>query len=452
MAIRNLTAKDVERAKPGATFTRLRDGNVRGLHLAITPAGTKTWALSYTSPETGRRRYYQLGGLADSKEEETENQLTLAGARAKARTVRDLIENEGIDPIEQDRRDDEAARQAEIDAGTGTVEQLFKLYRDDLNGQGKQGDKYFAIYEGHVRDVIGHLKAREVTKDDVETIIGAVAARHPVQANRVRSVMLAAFNFGLKRYTSAHHPYRLKVAKGELPDFALQYNPVAATIRNPGCEQPRKRNLSKDEVRLLWHSVGVDALSADLAIAVKLLLYTGQRVLEVLQAEWSEFDLDDKLWVIPAERRKSRHKVTVDHVVPLTSTQVKLLKELKGITNHDRWLFPHKDGEKPRGPDAMSQAIYRFCRPGPESQRAGFEPFVAKDLRRTWKTLAGSIGLSLEIRNRIQGHAFSDIGSVHYDQWDYLPEKRRAMSKYARWLDQLVSGETATVVELEASR
>jgi integrase len=441
MAASNLTDKTVLAAKPGKFVTRLYDKKETGLILTITPAGSKSWALGFTSPETRKRRFYKLGDYPG---------VGLAKARKLARDARDLLDR-SIDPIEEDLRVENAERQAEIEANTGTVKQMFKLYCAELDRQGKYGDKYLAIYRNHIKDVIGHMKAREVTKDDVEEIIETVAASHPVQANRVRSVMLAAFNFGLKGYTSPHNPYRAKVRSGELPDFALQYNPVAATERNKSVEGARKRHLSKDEVKRLWNSIGVDALSSDLAIAVKLLLLTGQRVLEVLKAEWGEFDLDDKVWVIPAGRRKSRHKVDVDHVVPLTDIHVELLEELRGITGHDVYLFPHKDGEKPRGADSLSQAIYRYCRPGEESKRKPFEPFVPKDLRRTWKTLAGSIGLSLDIRNRVQGHAFSDIGSRHYDQWDYMDEKREAVGVYSAWLERLVtSKKTDNVVELSA--
>ncbi len=181
-------------------------------------------------------------------------------------------------------------------------------------------------------------------------------------------------------------------------------------------------------------------MSADLAVALKLLLATGQRVEEVLHAEWSEFDEEEKLWTIPGARRKTRGKVSEPHIVPLTDFHIKLLDELRQYTGDSRYLFPHKDGLKPRGADSLSQAVHRFCRPGEQSTRKPFPPFVPKDIRRTWKTLAGSIGISLELRNRIQGHALRDVGSVHYDRWDYLEEKRRAMESWCAWLDELVTG------------
>jgi hypothetical protein len=55
-------------------------------------------------------------------------------------------------------------------------------------------------------------------------------------------------------------------------------------------------------------------------------------------------------------------------------------------------------------------------------------------LRRTWKTLAGGVGLSLEVRNRVQGHALQDVGSRHYDRHSYLEEKRAAMLQWERAL------------------
>jgi len=64
--------------------------------------------------------------------------------------------------------------------------------------------------------------------------------------------------------------------------------------------------------------------------------------------------------------------------------------------------------------------------------------FSPRDLRRTFKTLGGTFGLSLEMRNRIQGHAMTDVGSVFYDRHDYLIEKREAMEKWCHNLSALL--------------
>lgn len=68
------------------------------------------------------------------------------------------------------------------------------------------------------------------------------------------------------------------------------------------------------------------------------------------------------------------------------------------------------------------------------ARRLGWPPLQARDLRRTWKTLAGEAGLTLDIRNRVQGHALQDVGSRHYDRHSYLPEKRAALLHWERTL------------------
>ena len=132
----------------------------------------------------------------------------------------------------------------------------------------------------------------------------------------------------------------------------------------------------------------------------------------------NKFELKELLRAIFAERRKSRHEATEPHIVPLTEFHLKMLQKVRGVTEHLEWLFPHKNRQQPRKPDALYQATYRFCRSNV------IEPFALRDCRRTFKSLAGSIGIDLELRNRLQGHAMPDVGSVHYDRWSYLPEKR----------------------------
>lgn len=70
----------------------------------------------------------------------------------------------------------------------------------------------------------------------------------------------------------------------------------------------------------------------------------------------------------------------------------------------------------------------------------GVIPFATnRDLRRTWKTLAGKVGISKEIRDRIQNHALQDVSSKNYDRWSYLPEKRAAMAKWDRYVRGLLA-------------
>lgn len=62
-----------------------------------------------------------------------------------------------------------------------------------------------------------------------------------------------------------------------------------------------------------------------------------------------------------------------------------------------------------------------------------------RDLRRTWKTRAGKAGLSEEIRYRLQNHTLQDVSSKSYDRWNYMPEKRAAMTRWDKFVRELLA-------------
>ena len=86
----SLTDKAIRDAKPRATVYRLRDGNVvcRGFGVTVAPSGSKSFFLSYTSPEDGKRKQVALGQFP---------RVTLREARLKAAEVRAKVD-EGTDP------------------------------------------------------------------------------------------------------------------------------------------------------------------------------------------------------------------------------------------------------------------------------------------------------------------------------------------------------------------
>lgn len=92
-------------------------------------------------------------------------------------------------------------------------------------------------------------------------------------------------------------------------------------------------------------------------IATKLLMITGVRTIELRAALWSEFDLDNAIWEIPAERMKMRRS----HLVPLSTQALDLLNELKIMTGNYRYVFPGRnDPNKPMSEASINQVIKRI--------------------------------------------------------------------------------------------
>jgi integrase len=409
-----LTDRSIRNAKPRASVYRLRDGNsiTKGFGVTIAPAGSKTFFMGYTAPTTGKRTQINLGRYPGT---------SLKKAREKAHTFREALAV-GIDPKKQVVA--EQLREREL-AARPSVEALFDAYIGDLEMDDKRSaPEVRRIFNKHIKDFIGDTVAADVTTDDILDVLTPIVQRGSlVHADNVRAYLRAAFEFGLHAETTTRW-------RGRVPRFDLAHNPVANTKKAVRRKPVGRRALSADEVKQVWRGRGISLPSH---LTLKLLISTGQRVEEVLQAHWREFDLTEKLWTIPAERRKNRHDVTEPHIVPLTGFHLELLGQVRKATDHADWLFPHKDRLQPRKADALYQAVHRFC------PANGIEPFAPRDCRRTFKTLAGSIGIDLELRNRLQGHAMTDVGSVHYDRWGYLPEKRRAMETWTTWLDQALS-------------
>lgn len=69
-----------------------------------------------------------------------------------------------------------------------------------------------------------------------------------------------------------------------------------------------------------------------------------------------------------------------------------------------------------------------------------------RDLRRTWKTLAGKAGVPKEIRDRLQNHALQDVSSKNYDRWTYMPEKRAGMELWNKFVTSILRRPRLTAV------
>ena len=234
----------------------------------------------------------------------------------------------------------------------------------------------------------------------------------------------------------------------------MTFNPASAVERLDESRKRRanERTLTAEEVTRLWNEVGNTAMELQLATALKFLFSTGQRVEEVVEAKWSEFDLDGGEWCIPAERRKTRAKVkhAEPHIVPLEPFHIELLKAAKKFSGRSRYVFPSEvNPEEPRTSNALYQAVRWYCRPQGDSKREPFPLFSPRDCRRTFKTLAGEAGVSKEVRDRLQGHSLTDLSSANYDRYSYMPEKREGMQIWMRYLTAIIDGApTDNVVEL----
>lgn len=154
-------------------------------------------------------------------------------------------------------------------------------------------------------------------------------------------------------------------------------------------------------------------------------MLTGQRVEEVVTLHKDQYVREEKIidW--------SRTKNGRPHAIPLGGLAVDLLDSI--TPNEHGWFFPAAmDPSKPVSHGSLYASTWRL-------REEGLIPHASnRDMRRTWKTLAGKAGLSKEIRNRIQNHALQDVSSKNYDRYNYMAEKRAAMEQWDRFVIELL--------------
>jgi len=306
------------------------------------------------------------------------------------------------------------------DARSGTVGDLFEGYVASLKSAGKPSWKETEKGLNKVAKTLGPNRlAREIEPEELVELIRPIYERGArSMADHVRGYLHAAYSWGMK----SEHDYRSSCPRR----FRIPFNPASGIPTEP--KVLGTRWLDEDEFVQLyrWLDCPDTPVHPSYPRAVQLIMLTGQRVEETSSLHVDQWDAKERIidW--------SKTKNLQPHAVPLPSLAAELIASIK--PSAAGWFFPSaKDPSKP----VSHATLYSFTW---RQRDRGVIPFATnRDLRRTWKTLAGRAGISKEIRDRIQNHALQDVSSKSYDRWSYMPEKRSAMAKWDRYVRALLA-------------
>jgi integrase len=375
--------------------------------------GSGTWRVHYDVRQGGRRRRRKLVvGDHASK---------LHGVRSAWLGALKALD-EGRDP-ENERRTERAAR-GERDA------RLFDHLCDDFLAfkvqEGKrtvdEDTRMLAVY---VRPFVGAMPAAEVDENHIEAILEPIKARRSLaQATAVLVLLKTIFNYARKSP-------RWKRA-------GVRANPAADIVR-PSKTKARTRRLSDEEIRSFWLEVDQARVEPATALGLKLALVLGRRTNELVQAVWSEFDLDraEPRWTIPVERTKNKR---AEVVIPLSDLALQLLCELRKLAGRSSCVFPSSKGaDRPCNEGLLRRALSRMLDDG-LLQCPRFSPH---DFRRT---MAQRMEDELDVAPHVVAAALGQIdGTVrgkHYSQAKRLRQLRAAFAAYELHLLRIVEGAT----------
>jgi integrase len=418
-----LTAKQVEALRGTGKHQKLSDGG--GLYLHVSKGGTKSWVYNYQL--RGRRRELGLGGFPH---------ISLSRARKARDDVRDLVKA-GIDPKDakdEARRAQEAAAEAKR-AQTQRDGMTFEKVADDYIGSKEAGwrnPKHRQQWRNTLRDyahpVIGHLPVHAIETQHILEILNAdrLWLTKTETAKRVQGRIENILDYAkTMKLREGDNPARWR---GHL-DHILSKPSKVATVAH-------QRALPYADAPALTARLHKTDTPAARALLLTLLCAT--RTSETLQAEWSELDLDAKLWVIPGKRMKAGK----EHRIPLTDAAVELLRQQEALRiNH--WVFPGQRLGRPLSYMAMTNVLKRI---------GWLDRTTVHGLRSTFRDwVAERTGYADRLAEVALAHQLSDKVQAAYNRSDMMEKRREMMSAWAQFLEskpgkvvQLPTGNTTS--------
>jgi integrase len=396
-----LTDALLRAAGPGEKLTELWDTRVSGLCLRISPGGVRTWTFRYRPKDLMSFKRLSLGRYPE---------VSLSLARQRAQEKRVEVAG-GADPQKE--------RKAKRAASALTFDSLADDYLERYAKPHKRSWTNDALYlRAHVRNVWGQRPANRISRADAAALLDAIAKAAPTSANRTQSILSRLFNWAVE-------------------SGLLEANPLARMPKRAK-EKAKDRVLTHDEIRVLWAALNDDG---SVPAALRFVMLTGLRPGEAAGATIAELaDIDNGARArleIPGSRMKAGRA----NVVPLAPMALRIVRaQLDRAVEGQEHLFPSAFVDKgPVARHSLSHALRRVIERFPDAKAIRRPYPTPHDFRRSVGTGLAALGVPREDRLAVLAHAQTDVHAAHYDRYDRLAEKRRALEVWEAYVADIVS-------------
>lgn len=286
-----------------------------GLYLRIAD-GNRYWVFRYASRTTGKDRQLGIGPT---------HTFSLAEAREKARQYRQALA-EGRDPLDE-RRAQEASNAVEAAKGGMTFDACGDAYiaaHEKTWSSLSHRNQWETTLSVYVSPIIGKLPVKAIDTGLVLKVLEPIWTDKTETASRIRSRIELILDWAKVRgYRDGENPARwkghLQHSLGDRKKIRKVEHHAAVPFSEIGAFVAELR--TKEGIA---------------AKALEFLILTATRSGEVLGATWDEFDLNAKVWTIPAERMKARR----EHKVPLSPAAIAVIEQMKAIKHDPTRIFP----------------------------------------------------------------------------------------------------------------
>lgn len=395
-----LTDTAIRNAKPGPKPIKLFDE--RGLFILLQPSGGKLWRLKYRY--AGKEKKLSLGIYPD---------VSLKVARARRDEARTLLAN-GADPASV-KFDLMAEARA---AAANTFNTIGEEY---IEKSAREGRAAVTISKTRwllslMESDLGNRPITEITPAELlETLQKVEAKGHLETARRMRSLAGRIFRYAVATSRASADPSAL--LRGAL---------VAPKVKH------HSAILEPKAVGELLRAIDGYSGQPLTCLALKLTPHVFVRPGELRRAEWKEFDLENAVWTIPAEKMKMRDP----HLVPLSRQSVSLLESAKAISEGQRYVFSSLyPGKRPMSENTINAALRRLGYSGQEMTAHGFRAMASTLLNESGKWSSDAIERALAHKD---GNSIRGI----YHRGKHWAERVEMGQWWSNHLDTLKSGGT----------
>jgi integrase len=391
--------------KPQEKEYLLPDKKIEGLNVRVRPTGTMTWVFRF---QIGKKHEkISMGRYVKSK---PETGMTLEQARKEAGRYRSWLEN-NKNPKQELAREQREKEEAK------TFDDAFMSFDEKRLSKQLRGEQSRIIYARDIKPFIGDIKLEELGIMDLNKVFDA-----KVDANGKRKAgAIGACHKIINQVIN--HALALNMI-GVHPAPHLKSKDVG------GGSKITKRNLSFSELKVLLIDLPNWRTEPANIRLMHFLLGCGQRISAVLEMRWSEIDLEEMVWLLPASSEDRHTKSLESRKVPLSNYLVDLLKEQReNVSIRWKLVWPQLTVDKVQEPAAVRALIKRNL---PES----FERFSPHDLRRTFISRCSEMGLDIVAIEKTVGHQLPGMLKV-YNHHDYLDEQLIVLQAWGEKLQAL---------------
>ncbi|MDH6504747.1 integrase [Polynucleobacter sphagniphilus] len=392
------------------------DPDNKCLYLQVSPTSkgiSRSWIFRYTSPVTLKRREMGLGST---------DICSLANARLKVLDLRKAI-YEGIDPIEERQAKKTSIRESHQHSITfaAAAERCIQTKKAEWSNT-KHQDQWTSTMAKFVSPLIGKLRVDQINTSHIVKVLeqtiknkkgeieGSFWNVRTETATRVRQRIEVILDWcRAHEYTQGENPARYQ---GALSHLLPKASKIKKSVHHPALPFQKIGEFMSE---LRSHS-GYSAL------ALELLILTATRTSEIIEAKWDEFNLDSKVWTIPAERMKAGK----EHRIPLNTRAMEILEHLKTIRVNS-YLFPstlHKEG------CLSNMALLSMMR-----KMGKYSDYVPHGFRSTFRDWAAeTTDYSNETVELALAHTIKNKAEAAYRRQDQLEKRSALMSDWLMFI------------------